>query len=505
MKNFNKTFKLITESPDELTIDHDSGEYVSWREMDTYTLMTLGNSVFYIESVAENGTHGDMIIFLYDFLKNKNRPPTTPELKLNGIKTVNYDPDEIQKNKDICLDFFVRHMKYAGAKKTKTSNIFPILSGRYWDEYRAISFWNDIEDVIAHIDPIADFLKVFGASPNSIDWEVYDPKEGIEILIPFEKLTGYNYKSSKEEKELKQRQLAKHLQAGMKKYDKDSSSPGMKQITPNIPNAQYRQLTTFGDSYNKIVGELLKEDPDTIKIGRNKWYYRERDSIAFMIKGDEIIILPENLSHSMFFNNISKIIETYKNTTNNSDENKIIDSDDDLIKYTKNALDDLNVITHNLNYSNFLQKVIQKKIRKEYYIIDNAISGRIFYIEDAKYLTFWNTKSQIIKNISNVLKMLSLIGENPKDLFWELPNGNITSFEKYIKNYYKDTTEDTAKLKAAAQAHLQAGMRGLTQNDKPAMKQINPSMPNVQYRDLTTIGDSYNNLVGHILNEQKSI
>jgi hypothetical protein len=243
---------------------------------------------------------------------------------------------------------------------------------------------------------------------------------------------------------------------------------------------------TLPVQFNRLVDEVLNETPDFIRVNKQGHHYTSPNAIGFIVKGNQIVILPPGKSHHAFFYDLidRKTSRELKET-----------APEQLIKDIKSSLFQRKYLAFNLDYKT-IAKILHEQgnpseLKQIYYQEEDAITGRVFNIAEQSYITFWGLRSKVLKNLDNVLSVLKKLNVDPKEAKWEIGLHRFTSYDNYVNIKHKQSAEDIAKLKAAQQAHLQAGMKRAITSNKPPMRQINPSMTNVQYRDLTTFGDSY--------------
>lgn len=136
-----------------------------------------------------------------------------------------------------------------------------------------ISFWNPPDRVRENETLVLQYIEKMGYNPNDVKWEISirkggtpdrDKGEYISWATPglmyklVDRETYFNTNLSSEERRKIADARMKHLVAGAKRT-LDIDVPG-KQLNPNMPNVQLKNMTTFGDSvkqFDKIVENIL--------------------------------------------------------------------------------------------------------------------------------------------------------------------------------------------------------------------------------------------------------
>ena len=500
-----KTFKqYIKESPDEITIDFDSGEFLSFDDEDAYTFIIIGDTTLYgktidnQENVSEDGIrsvtsrnifHVHIMDFFKKALRGETPPPTLEELDRRGIKSINYDPVEFFKDKPKWGPYFNYFMLDRQEAATKMPSGYTILSGRYWADIKAISFWDPMETVVNNIRKLVPFLSEMGQKPSTIKWEIYDGDEGIERLVSYKELTGMDDigDSTESEMEFKKKKLADHLQAGMKGYM--DNKPSMKQINPNMPNVQYRDLTTFGDSYNRLVNQILYESPDEILIKNGqrtkKLDFKSSGSAPFIIIDNRMIIYNNTGSlrvHPLLLDTVIKVFNEEGKITEKDLQDRGVFS----FNFDEVLINDPELISSLENYSIYRQESRKYK--------SNFIAGRMWGHNNG-IISFWESKSKVLKSIDIILDFVKTMGFVPEKMLWEQFEKSslkfkLVPFNKFLNSKnLKSTKEEERAIQAKLALHMQAGMKKLI-GQTPKGKQYTPNMTNAEYKHLTTQSES---------------
>lgn len=243
--------------------------------------------------------------------------------------------------------------------------------------------------------------------------------------------------------------------------------------------------------------DFIKESPDAIIIqpgdDESQFYiadYKSKYSVTFIILADVIIYTQTaSLKHYELHDIIKDVLKTNKSI------DKII-----------NAFKEKNIFIVNpnidiLNYKTMSSLInefeFNRTLPQDTYGI---VSGR-FYSIGTGYISFWEKRNHVKKQMTTVVKMIKNLNYDFTKVKWEMYDHKIkddvmASFQEYmtvgrkISKQEKEQEEERKRKQIAL--HIQPGMKRALGQIQP-MKQIHPDMPNVKYKQMTTIGDSVTN------------
>lgn len=233
--------------------------------------------------------------------------------------------------------------------------------------------------------------------------------------------------------------------------------------------------------------DVINESPDVIlKSDGTMLEYEEDTAITFTII-DDTVFYGKQTYHGEMMKDILNALKKGKGNIDHIvkqlDQNDInvIDLSDELASYQNfKAIDDA---------------FYKARIQTKYKPIPGIISGR-FWMDDSGYISFWEDNNFVLNNLNTVNKFISTLGFNPKKVKWEtikrtngLEDEEMVSFNEYTKNKKENHKSKSLRAKQLAK-HTQAGMKKAVGDIQP-MKQLNPDMPNVKYKQMTTLGDSF--------------
>lgn len=239
--------------------------------------------------------------------------------------------------------------------------------------------------------------------------------------------------------------------------------------------------------------KLLKENPDKINSLHLDMNDEQSIPVTFFIYEGIIIYSTKPELHFGVENTIKDtVFASYKKNTSKEikellKNQKIFILNEDNDFYNPNKI-----------------KIIFNKIKKEQFSNPNIVIGRLFAV-DSGYISFWQNRNTVLKNLKYVNQFINRIGGTPEKVKWEIVNQKtnesiIVDYDKYTSHLTPSEYDEELRKKEYAK-HTQAGMKKATKTDIPFYKKLN-----LFYKQKTTIGDSYNifdKLYDEVIKEQR--
>lgn len=242
--------QYLNESPD--VILKKDGSMLEYEDDSAITFTIIDDTVFY----GERTYHGEMMKDILNALKKGKGDidRIVKQLDQNDINVIDLS-DELAhyQNFKAIDDAF-----YKARIQTKYKPIPGIISGRFWmDDDGYISFWEDNKFVLDNLNTVNKFISTLGFDPKKVEWEMIKGVGGLddEVLVSYGEYSK-NKKKPKSDETIRQKQLAQHLQAGMKKSTGEITP--REPYNPNMTDVEYKNLTTFGDAVDALRHSINK-------------------------------------------------------------------------------------------------------------------------------------------------------------------------------------------------------------------------------------------------------
>mgnify|MGYP000848335855 CR=1 FL=1 len=123
--------------------------------------------------------------------------------------------------------------------------------------------------------------------------------------------------------------------------------------------------------------------------------------------------------------------------------------------------------------------------------INNVCSGR-FWAKDRGYISFWERRSVVKRNIKAVERFIHKLGYDIMTVTFDAyirGKDTVLTYREFMTGKAVETSLDDAERRRLAALHLQAGMKRET-GDSVGHLPLHPSMTDAEYHHRTTFGDS---------------
>ncbi len=435
---------ILDESPDEIKLDRDEAlrlnnigahvpkakdNSIHWLNDDAYAFFfdTKNDVILY----GYNTTHGDMentlspaagkaYLFPYTFTKlykiydNEFGHPTFfsykekedrtdyPTISFIGLRASQTDgvtnvAEYLNKNYQ-----FFRHLDIRGIDNV--GDVANVLAGRIWTKRHMISFWNKKDTVDDNFKLVEKLIYGLRGDKTKFAYEFLD----VRTLFAFKELKGDGGDKEKlSPEEMKKLMAAQHIdpKAKEKLTGDEFKYKHLKKAAKGFDYAARADA-----SVPALEEDLINEDPDDVRVinhsGEEELIssYRDADAAAFMIFPTFSVIKPTGI-HS----EIKRFLATIYIKFMTGVEVKAHDIPNILneIDVGDMEVSDIDAMLKDLGGDGVAAKAFKSGIfatsTAYRHKIEKSLSGRLW--SDTKILSFWNRKSDVIKNWAEVQKM----------------------------------------------------------------------------------------------------